>query len=82
MLRIPRVDTTRFDAPHALALAQGLRLAIVLACAAAAALGWLAGSSTVVGLAAVIAAEELLEISVVIGALKLDPRLRPATAPR
>jgi hypothetical protein len=36
----------------------------------------------VVGLAAVIAAEELLEISVVIGALKLDPRLRPATAPR
>ena len=80
MVRIPRVDTSRLDARHALMLAQWLRVIIVVACALAASLGWLAGSSTVIGLAAVIAGEELLEISVVIGALRLDPRLT-AVAP-
>jgi len=72
-LRIPRVDPARFDARHALAFARRLRLALVALCLGAAVLGWLAGSRTVVGLAAVIAAEELLEISVVIGALRLHP---------
>ena len=77
MARMPRIDTTCFDARHALVLAQWLRAGIVLGCALAAVTGWLAGSSTVVGLAAVIAGEELLEISVVIGALRLDPTLAP-----
>jgi len=81
MARIPRVDTTRFDAPHALMLAQWLRAGIVVACGIGAGAGWLAGSNTVVGLALVIAGEELLEISVVIGALRLDPRLAPASVP-
>ncbi len=81
MAKVPRIDTTCFDAHHALMLAQWLRAGIVLACALAAGAGWLAGSSTVVGLALVIAGEELLEISVVIGALRLDPRLATASIP-
>lgn len=72
-LRIPRVDPARFDARHALAFARRLRLALLALCLGAAVIGWLVGSRTIVGLAAVIAAEELLEISVVIGALRLHP---------
>ena len=81
-MRVPRVDTTRFGARHALMLAQRLRTIIIGACALVGGLGWLAGSSTVVGLAAIIAGEELLEISVVIGALRLDPRLASAPPTR
>jgi hypothetical protein len=76
-MRTPRIDATCFDAPHALRIACALRIAILVLCVAGALAGWLAGSTTVIGLAAVIFAEEMLEISVVIGALRLHPATPP-----
>jgi hypothetical protein len=77
-MRTPRIDPAHFDAPHALRFACALRLAILLLCLAAALGGWLAGSTTTIGLAAVVAAEEMLEITFVIGALRLHPATPPA----
>jgi hypothetical protein len=51
-------------------LARGLRLAILGLCAVAVALGAVFGSSATVGVALVIAAEELLEITTVVAALR------------
>lgn len=56
-----------------LPLACALRAVLVGGACIAAGLGWLAGSWTVVGLACVIGAEELLETSVVIAALRARP---------
>jgi hypothetical protein len=57
-----------------LPLACALRACLVGGAIAAAGLGWLSGSTTVVGLACVIGLEELLETSVVIAALRAQAR--------
>lgn len=51
---------------------RGLRAALVAAGLVGAGLGWIYGSTTVVGLALVIAGEELLETSTVIAALRRE----------
>lgn len=60
----------RSGAEQALLLMRGLRGALVVAGLVGAGLGWIYGSTTVVGLALVIAGEELLETSTVIAALR------------
>lgn len=67
----------RLTSPEStLPLACGLRAVLVGGALAAAGLGWLHGSPTIVGLACVIGLEELLETSVVIAALRSQDRTR------
>jgi hypothetical protein len=57
-------------AARALLMTRVLRATILVVCVAAASAAWAMGSSTVLGLALVIAAEEMWETSVVVGALR------------
>lgn len=56
--------------PRAMLLARGLRTSILGLCSIAAVAGAAAGSASVVGLACIIAGEELLEITTVVAALR------------
>ena len=64
-------------ASRALLLTRLLRATILVVCGVTAAAAWMAGSSTVVGLAAVIAAVETWETSVVVAALRRQLRGDP-----
>jgi hypothetical protein len=64
-------------ASRALLIARLLRAAILVVCGITAAAAWMAGTSTVVGLAVVIAAEETWETSVVVAALRRQLRGEP-----
>jgi hypothetical protein len=55
-----------------------LRATILVACVAVASAAWTLGSSTVLGLALVIGAEEMWETTVVIGALRRQLAGTPA----
>ena len=66
-------------AARALRLLRVAAAALALACVVAAVGGWLADSSTLVGLALVIVVEETLEMSVVAAALRAAARGRPLT---
>ncbi|MCP6755934.1 hypothetical protein NL533_30395, partial [Klebsiella pneumoniae] len=59
-----------------LSLVSLLRAVILGGALAAAGIGWLASAPAIALLAALIAAEEMLEISTVIGALRAEVRLR------
>jgi hypothetical protein len=72
-LRLP-LTTSAASLP----LASALRAVLVGGACVAAGIGWIAGSRTIVGLACVIGAEELLETSVVIAALRAQTRVRDA----
>jgi hypothetical protein len=63
-------------APGALRLVRGLRAVILAVTLPTAAIAWLAGAPVLAGLALVIAAEETLETTTVIRALRRDPGLR------
>jgi len=63
-------EATHVGADRAVLLMRILRAGILVACCAAAAAGWIAGSQTVFGLAVVIAVEEMWECSVVVAALR------------
>jgi hypothetical protein len=65
----------------ALRLVRGFRVALVGTCLAGCALGWIVGSQALLGLSIVVLAEELLETSVVAGALRRQLAGAP-TAPR
>ena len=65
-------------APGALRLARWLLAVILAVTLPVAALAWLNGATVLAGLALVIAAEETLEITTVIRALRRDPGMRPA----
>ena len=67
---MPAMDASSLGPERALQLTRALRAVILLACAATAIAAWAAGSTTVLGLAAVIAAEEAWETSVVVAALR------------
>ncbi len=67
---VPVNDAPHFGANRALLLMRILRAGILVACCAAAGAAWMAGSRTVLGLALVIAAEEMWECSVVVAALR------------
>jgi hypothetical protein len=65
------VDVTTNDgARTALFLTRLLRAGILVVCLAVAGAAWLAGATTLMGLALVIAAEEAWETSVVVAALR------------
>lgn len=68
-----------FGAARALLLTRILRATILVVCAASAYAAWVTDSSTVLGLALVIAAEETWETSVVIAALHRELRGAPMT---
>ena len=63
-------EATHVGADRALLLMRILRAGILLVCCAVAGAAWMAGSRTVLGLAIVIAAEEMWECSVVVAALR------------
>jgi hypothetical protein len=67
-------DATHFGADRALLLMRVLRGAICALCLAGAAAAWMAGSTTALGLALVILAEEMWECSVVVAALRRESR--------
>lgn len=69
--------TTDAGAARALVLTRVLRATILLVCLATAGAAWWLGSSTVMGLALVIAAEETWETSVVVAALRRQLRGTP-----
>jgi hypothetical protein len=71
---------TDFGAGRALLLMRALRAGILVVCLATAGAAWATGSSTLLGLALVIAAEETWETSVVVAALRRQ--LRGAPLPR
>ena len=64
------------DPDHALTFVQGFRIMIVGLCVAGLGAGWLWDSRWLVGLSLIIGAEELLESSVIIKALKESPARR------
>jgi hypothetical protein len=66
-----------FGAERALRLMRIMRAGILVLCLAGAAAAWVAGSPTVLGLALVIAAEEMWECSVVVAALRRESRGAP-----
>ena len=66
-----------FGPARALVLMRVLRAGILAACLATAGAAWAMGSSTVLGLALVIAAEETWETSVVVAALRRQLRSMP-----
>jgi hypothetical protein len=71
------MDRRKFGPERALVLTRALRAGILLTCVATAALAWALGSTTVIGLALVIAAEETWETSVVVAALRRQLRDHP-----
>jgi hypothetical protein len=66
-------------AARALCLTRALRATILVVCIATAFAAWTSGSTTVLGLALVVAAEETWETTVVVAALRLQLR---GTVPR
>ncbi len=72
---IDHMDEVKYPgADRALMLMRFLRAGILLACCAVAGAAWTVGSSTVLALAIVIAAEEMWECSVVVAALRRAAR--------
>jgi hypothetical protein len=69
--------TDHGGASRALLLTRLLRATILVVCGIAAVAAWMAGATTVVGLAVVIAAEETWETSVVVAALRRQLRGEP-----
>ena len=63
-----------FGPERALLLTRALRATLLVTCLVTAGVAWTLGSSTVVGLALVIAAEETWETSVVVAALRRQLR--------
>lgn len=63
-------EATHVGADRALLMMRILRAGVFGLCCAAAGAAWMAGSPTVLGLAVVIAAEEMWECSVVVAALR------------
>ena len=61
------------DPGHALTFVQGFRIMIMGLCVAGLGAGWLWDSKWLLGLSLIIGAEELLESSVIIKALKESP---------
>jgi hypothetical protein len=68
---------TDLGARRALLLTRLVRATILVVCGTTAAAAWIAGASSVVGLALVIAAEETWETSVVVAALRRQLRGEP-----
>ena len=68
---------TDLGASRALLLTRLLRATILVVCLPTAAAAWMLGSSTLLGLALVIAAEETWETSVVVAALRRQLRGEP-----
>jgi hypothetical protein len=71
------IDATHFGAERALLLMRVLRAGIGGLCVAGAGAAWMAGSTTALGLALVILAEEMWECSVVVAALRRESRGAP-----
>ena len=74
------MDVTNQGARTALLLTRLLRAGILVVCLGVAGAAWLAGATTLMGLALVIAAEETWETSVVVSAL--HHQLHGADQPR
>ncbi len=72
---MPSLDDS--GAGRALLLMRALRTGILVVCLATAGVAWVMGSTTVLGLALVIVAEECWETSVVIAALRRQVRDTP-----
>jgi hypothetical protein len=64
------IAATHFGAERALWLMRILRASICALCVAGAGAAWITGSTTALGLALVILAEEMWECSVVVAALR------------
>jgi hypothetical protein len=69
----------RRDPERALAYALGFRTGILGLCAAAFGLGWLLGLEWLVLVSLIVLGEEMLEIGVMIAALRATPPRSPAT---
>ena len=68
------IDATHCGAGRALLLMRILRATICAVCLVGAGAAWMAGSTTALGLALVILAEEMWECSVVVAALRRESR--------